>query len=84
MIIFNIYNASNDLFVNLFIVLLICSYIAVINILINYIIHTHTHTYIYILFNKLHFFNETNLQLTKFSIINPSQMFLQNFKIIFY
>lgn len=45
MIIFNIYNASNDLFVNLFIVLLISSYIAVINILINYIIYTHTHTH---------------------------------------
>lgn len=66
MIIFNIYNASNDLFVNLFIVLLISSYIAMINILINYIIYTHTHTHT--LFNRLHFFNETNLQLTKFSI----------------
>lgn len=64
MIIFNIYNASNDLFVNLFIVLLIRSYISVINILINYVIHIH----IYILFNRLHFFNETNSQLTEFSI----------------
>lgn len=46
MIIFNIYNASNDLFVNLFIVLLIRSYISVINILINYVIHTHIYIYI--------------------------------------
>lgn len=65
MIIFNIYNVSNDLFANLFIVLLIRSYnIVVINILINYIIH------IRILFNRFHFFNGTNLQLTEFPYIH--------------
>lgn len=53
MIIFNIYNASNDLFVNLFIVLLIRSYISVINILINYVIHTHIYIYYLIDFISL-------------------------------
>lgn len=65
MIIFNIYNVSNDLFANLFIVSLIRSYnIVVINILINYIIH------IRILFNRFHFFNGMNLQLTEFPYIH--------------
>lgn len=53
MIIFNIYNASNDLFVNLFIVLLIRSYISVINILINYVIHTYIYIYYLIDFISL-------------------------------